>query len=804
MRGSILSNNIELDVYQEVGDSFNYTIQDIRSPEKRQGNYSKTISLPGTHKNNKFFSNIFQIDKIITTTNFKLQFSPDFNPNIKARAKFLIDDVKIFSGYIQLLAVNLIEKNKIEYEIALFGELANIYKNWGETLINEMDWSIYTHNYIKANQIATWGFTADDNAYCYPMIDYGKSDLETWAVNDFRPATFVKAIIDKAFSDAGFTYNSNFFNSALFKRLIIPNSNKELFVTKILRDKLKFIIFQSGNGTPQFNYPLHFTTDTGVLETVDFSDDISNGTKNLAGEWSVSLLKQTAKLTGNYEYNGSVKLNFDVRNVAKTSFNPPDNKIYVKIIALKNGSTPIYDSGEYTVLCDSHNGAPLPLTASNTFYRVYSAADNTKQLLFDHDFSFSKYLLSGDTVSIVLVYYADPNFMVNFGTTIPANNPIRAVSKGGSIYDNIVTGILTEGNDCEIAAYMPTIKIKDLFTDVVNMFNLYVQPDVNNNTLLHIETRDEYYNNTVVDWTQKADYSKVWKMFPMGELDTNNYKYAYKEDSDYLNNQYKNNNEKTYGERVQPVYNDFLTQESKTELGFSNTPIQDNSLNDRIIPAIYNKDKVGVKSSIDANPRIMYFKGATNCKTWVYHTGAGDSSGTQYPLSGHLDNPYAPTLDLCFGAPDETYYNTTTYTSNNLFNIYYSKFIKEITDTNSKIIWIPVYLKPTDLLSLDFRKLYLIGGNYYRLNKIRDYDPFSDATTICEFLKIRANVAFSGGTVPVIPPVVNEDIIEGGQDEVRDIGATSFYNIIEGGENEVRSIGASSFTNLISGGKDSV
>ena len=139
-----------------------------------------------------------------------------------------------------------------------------------------------------------------------------------------------------------------------------------------------------------------------------------------------------------------------------------------------------------------------------------------------------------------------------------------------------------------------------------------------------------------------------------------------------------------------------------------------------------------------------------------------------------------------------------------MVNTYWSKFLKEITDTNSKIVALYVNLKPIDILTLDFRKLFKIDGNYYRLNKVIDFDPYGRSSTKVELLKIRENVPHVPHFTPITPPIINEDIIEGGQDEVRAIGAVSYWNVVEGGLNEVRAIGATSFINVISGGNNSI
>ena len=99
---------------------------------------------------------------------------------------------------------------------------------------------------------------------------------------------------------------------------------------------------------------------------------------------------------------------------------------------------------------------------------------------------------------------------------------------------------------------------------------------------------------------------------------------------------------------------------------------------------------------------------------------------------------------------NEIYYSNgfnkvITFTNNTLFNKYYSKFIQEITDTNSKIVTAYFYLSPSDIKNLSFSNQYYFEGQYFRLSKIENYNPINPVTK-CEFLKIKLSEVFQSGT----------------------------------------------------------
>lgn len=46
-----------------------------------------------------------------------------------------------------------------------------------------------------------------------------------------------------------------------------------------------------------------------------------------------------------------------------------------------------------------------------------------------------------------------------------------------------------------------------------------------------------------------------------------------------------------------------------------------------------------------------------------------------------------------------------------------------------------VKLDSVDIYNIDFTRPVLIDGQYWRLNKITDFDPIMNETVQCEFLK---------------------------------------------------------------------
>jgi hypothetical protein len=113
---------------------------------------------------------------------------------------------------------------------------------------------------------------------------------------------------------------------------------------------------------------------------------------------------------------------------------------------------------------------------------------------------------------------------------------------------------------------------------------------------------------------------------------------------------------------------------------------------------------------------------------------------TTYGYAGHLyfggGLLTTPTIDLNFGAPLELQFAPTTYPSDNLFNTYYSPYMAEVTNKDSRLITAYFKLSDLDIFNIDFAKFIYIDGGLYRLQKVYDYSPENDDTIKVDLLRV--------------------------------------------------------------------
>lgn len=693
----------DIDMYDDVSTPLTFAIADIRDPSKRNSHFSKTIKVPATKGNNIRFGHIFDINLKDGT----------YNPNRKAPCTLYIDDVPQINGFLQILSIEVDDKNDIQYNVSIKGNVNNIFQTLGDDELTDLDLSAFDHTLTRVNQKASWTNTYTQG-YCYPLIDYGfDNNINHYKVEHLMPAVFVRTLIDKIFSNAGFTYRSTFFDSTIFKNLIIPCTGEGF---RYSNSQALAKNFEANRSSLQ-NIPyLNFSNNISTWSQISFNNDVndpSNAFDTGTGKWTVpssgyySVICDVAMNTsGSIQYGGSP---------ATTQVFP---RIGIRKVDITTSAVSLVASLYTSVL----SGTPVvqSVTASNI------------------------YLKAGDVLDCCI----NDGYQ---GFTGSLN--IQVATTGSRFYNTVSNTGLQAGDTVNLTNTLPTkIKQKDLLLDLIRMFNLYVEVDKNDSNKLNIETRDDFYTSgTIVDWTYKLDNSKPLELTPMGDLDFKMFKYSYKDDKDFYNKKYLDDYKIGYGNREYEIVNEFLTNTNETKVMFAPTPLVAPNGDDRIISKIWEVDSSNVVKNKPFGIRLLYNGGVkTTALPYQYEdTTVSTTTETQYLYAGHLDSVTAPTLDLSFGVPNELYYTATIYTSANLFNLYHKKFIDEITDPDSKVVTGYFHLTPYDIEKIDFRDSFYFEGQDFRLNKIYDYNPIDASVTKCEFIKIKEGRSFTGSTAVV-------------------------------------------------------
>ena len=204
-------------------------IIDIENPEQKPIEHSKGFLIENTPAVAALFGQIFEVNIDIQNTG-SVNFTPDFNPNLKAKCTVMNDNTACMTGYCQMIDIVVLDDNKIAYNINAYAAVGNFFNEIKNSLLGALDFSDLNHAWTTTNVANSWTPTLG-TGYCYPMIDYGlTNNYAIWPATFFRPAVFVKDILDRIFSAVGWSYTSTFFLTTRFKSLIVPYSAENLFI----------------------------------------------------------------------------------------------------------------------------------------------------------------------------------------------------------------------------------------------------------------------------------------------------------------------------------------------------------------------------------------------------------------------------------------------------------------------------------------------------------------------------------------------------------------------------------------------
>lgn len=800
----IITESGELDTYKEVDVSFNYQLDDVIDISKRKSSYSKTIRLPGTPNNNKFFKQIFDIN-----VNKRI--------NVKKRIRATVRNGSnaIINGYLQLLDIYN-EQDKIEYEVSITQNNKNIWEDMKDYNISDLDFSRYNHTRNKQAIVDSWetyiyeyGITQSaqlGKGYVYPSIVYGNNldDIQTFQyTGDSYPALYIKEIWDSMFDFLGYEYNSQFLNSEYFKRLIYPFTKDKIELSDEEKENRELVV--------------------GVKKSSSPGGAFQWGTANVANEWHIPnspWLKRddgwsSAQLIKLYDessayggpnadtefndegnqWNNQTTLGFKASN---SGYYDIDINLQCRMQGRSPNGADIRWAGndgavKYTWKCNvyKNNGTviqhqPLDNNGNTTSEDWVPNDDNWRGWngatppIFDEDgeefpisFILSNiHLNAGERVKFFIYLKVGNQKIFNTKNSSQGNNTdirLLIARNIGDIYSKFSVSLADTSTPPNEEINMNNIldgkmKMQDFFKSILDMFNLLIIEDPKEEGKLLIEPREDFYRSRqrVKDWNQILDRSDTIKMTPMSELDAKSYIFTYKSDDDWLNKEYENAYGEVYGELEVDTFDEFAEDSKNFKLEFSPTPDGSILSPNRVMPYFIEKDGQTDFKSKKVKPRILFYGGSLSTSTYYIIDYAGDPNPQQcntYAYCGMWDHPTDPRWDLGFGRTKTIYWNTSLYPTNNLYNMYHKDYISNIIDWNNVLLEGMFYLTDKDIHDFDFRDIIFLDGSYWRIVDIKNYNPISsNKTTKVKLIKIlnyetydasNNSVPASNGSCPV-------------------------------------------------------
>jgi len=547
-----------LDVFEGFDFSFNYGVADIRNPEKRSTEYSKTIKCPATKSNDALFGHIYDVNISnnydANTTNINV----NFNPNKKAEARVIADGVEVMAGVVQLRKV--IQKgHAYTYEIVFIGKLLNIFSVLGDKKLNDVDdnalplidFSDLNHDYTYDNIVDSWAFNED---YVYPMVDtatnfeFVASGSRVYRVEDFRPFFKLKSLIDRIFAFAGFSYTSSFLNGSVFSRLItgeikestlsdaqvqLRNAMVNVGGTYDLLDSAYLNTFAEGYyhiyeyGSIVYDVGNNFVP----AQKIYLSNYQSIVTASSVVDYTVTRTKQTFySITG--IDNQRRWWRYDILFTGLCNVFERLSGVWTLYASNESTSQTLYDltldseqtfnnttlSGLILAVTTDESFRDLAMNTLNGFFGFDCLYGNLSAPVFKH--RIQEYNQNGYSVLSSLDFVLYPNMPLNSSVTQTSTSTVESahIYNGSNLYTEIVIPSELSPNAQERWNEL-------LFENIAEEYSMipsgYFQIEVENNTLLEQQEMD--FNSIIPSVGMKELLLSVFQMFNLYvEVDPNN------------------------------------------------------------------------------------------------------------------------------------------------------------------------------------------------------------------------------------------------------------------------------------------
>ena len=716
-----VTGTLDIKASKDFPLSLSYLIADIKNLSIRSGSYSKTFNIPATKENNKLLKHISNPNTYVDGVSTYVGNSYKVLQRKPCVVK--VDKSPVLRGEIKLKNVITKPTGK-EYVLQLIGDNSDWVKQLQTLYLNELTafdtaTSNTDHTYNKATIEASWSgsysdlSTASSYAFFYPLINYGTwKNVSGAVVEDMKPAIYIRAIIDAAFEQIGYSISSTFLDSADFKKLVFP------FIGEAFTFASSFITSRqfraSVNATQNIDHTI--TTFGAVTNKYDyilpFDDDSANLNSDAGNLYNTSAYKYVA--------NANHKSNFKGR---------------VTIQSLAQG-------GNYDVFLRRTRGSSI----TNIKIKQFSTTPNTTKGYYYESGVIE--IESGDEIQIYLQTFFPYTGQTSSGYQYVHKYNVLGFSSVDRtfLYNEIDTNI-AEGNSITLKDILPdNISVLDILKGLTHLFNLYYRTDTGMKKV-YIEPRDTFFDDitTANDWTNKLQKDSYDIRF------IDDYKrkleFAYKTDGNDGHVKARNEEYDTQLGQYKHTLNDrFMIGEQKYEnptfaatyhimdrnLIYATSPLNEAKHKAPLIARMWrnwNADDAGQNKFFSFLPRILVKSFATqaddesNNRTWDWE----GTSQTNIPTA------------LMSGYGDVTQDNLSFNSTTGLFQTYYGKYINTIE--KGVIVTAFFDLKTQDVSEINLKKPIYISkpsdlNGYYVINRILDYAPHEKSLTKVELVKI--------------------------------------------------------------------
>tara|TARA_R110000782_G_scaffold108664_2_gene197277 strand:+ start:8964 stop:11339 length:2376 start_codon:yes stop_codon:yes gene_type:complete len=729
-----------LDLYKTNPILLNLSIEDITTTDTTAV-YSQTFRIPATTNNNAFFISAFDINGF------------DFDISVFHKAQLIVDSNTYQVGEIRLLKVyHDKEGNQTDYEIVFLGSTRSFVSSLGETVLCELNLENLAHDFTIANVQDSWQAYPEtpststagllNGSVIYPLVDFGNSYTSNYVaeqpriengsagsftnaatpltIDRLRPAIKCKDVWDKIFENSGYTYDSTFLDSNLFRHLYIG----------AFGDKADVIQTYTVYG---YNWESTQGLVLGVPIIYDLTHETVTGTFDLPNN------NFTAPSNAIYDFTSDVWITVEFTNPQ---------------LAITHDVT-------FTLKLIKDSGGVLSTLATTTEF--WEVPPGNPQIVGFYRNIFAEVasatLLAGDKVYVEVEMTAEND-------VFSAVTDVYTAALGVKKVINQNPGL---GLSCEM-------KQIDFIKGIIDKFRLVMAPDRTKTNNFIIEPWVDYIaTGDVVDWTNKIDLSKDITVEPILYTQKQKITFEDKKGEDFLNVLNQTDIGEVYGtlnfNSNSPLLKD--TRKITTEFepvasiqidGSSQT---NNGMDNTIIPQIHDHE-AEVDSSFNGvllhNPckpgvRIFWYDGlvatgttAPRDNTWYLTDGVGSNSYTNFPMIsqfsewGDYNSSWGVGLDT--QTQDLSWQQENTFIlyglkdpnrGNAIYQTYWSRYIQSLYSTFARRVTAYFMLSKEDLFDFSFDDAIFIKNSWYYVEKIHSLDLSKTTRVKVDLIKLDQN-----------------------------------------------------------------
>ena len=728
----------ELDVAENVSLPITFNIGDIRDLTSRKGTFSKTVVLEGTKNNNELLGHYYDVNIQAGT----------FNINTLTKCQVIQNGVPILDeALLQLVSVNKVQANnsyedEVSYSVLIKDSRAEFFTAITNANLTDLDFSDLNHIFDATGIVASFANTVVDG-YKYVMP---YNDTNSYVANEFKPGIYAKTYFDRIFAVAGFTYTWSELASAHFDKLIIPyngdtnNQNYEDYRVEATNTWTTTNVQATG-----YNVTFVEAVDSGWAEVIDTQSLFDPTT----GEYS-SPFSTNTNAGEHYTYQlaigGTIALvnssggNARLRTLSTLlDFGYKKYRVFARVSVAGSGNAIVYGS---SVIVNYGTLTPLP-SGSTT---ILSFADTLPIPVTYNGSGIANGITAGD-IQILEVGVEIYPVLDNSGAPLNATTLWYSLPGSTLVNVNVVldlasinmmilpsNNIQVTGSTLVMNQYVPVeVKQSDFVKAIFQMYNLYIEQDVDNPYNLILRHRDEYYDSGAEkDWSQKLSKDRPQELMFLPDVTNKKLKLTYAPDDDGPNVAYTQATGEIYGQIEYTFENEYVKDVDVKELLFSPTPIY------RTVFGAYVPNIAGLAPNI--NIRILYDGGVGTCQSYdiVEFGTTGEFGLINYPMIGHFNDPIYPTFDINFGTNDFYFYEVGSLTNNNLYNLYWRRTVNQINVGKMLIAFFD--LDEVDIQSLKLNDRIYIDNSWWNINKVSDYNANNNQLTKVELISVDTEI----------------------------------------------------------------